>query len=521
MLARAGKKEEAAICMLEALSRPDGVINRDELLDAVRVVLEARGLEKAEKAILENGIPKGGASLAERQRALGLALALSPEINLERGRELLLFAISEDAEDALVMLRLGDVSQLEEDRELCYRRALVLSPGWTYARAYLANYLIEHNRAMEAWEFTAGHAHESAALMTAHGKALYGMGQYEEAVSTFEQALSMSEVDESFLYVNLWLAQIRSGAHKAGLRTARKGLKLFRDDLKWFVRVAESLRELGNFDEARMILERGVRKGLSQEETLKAEYETAWMLKDYDLARQVLEELMVVSTENPGNGKLGWVKSRYLHLLVVTGDFTQARQFLQREDLSAEGWGEAALAILMSDESELTLELAEWALSLDPEQYAGLYAKADALSRLDREQEARAVYQRLIEVYPEEHHAYEKLALRFSAEGDLERAFEYAERSVELGVFCPYAWATRGLVHFLCGRQTEAKEDLQNGWNRADPQGKEKLIFYWWVLSALNGDDVLAERQRQLTYQEIRTDLERRIATLIEVVLAN
>ena len=521
LLARAGDNEGAAVCMLEALSRPDGVMNRDELLEAVRVVLEARGLEQAEKDILENHIPKGSASLAERQRALGLALALSPNINLERGRELLLMALSGDAEDALVMLRLGDISQSEEDRELCYRRALVLAPGWTYARAYLANYLIENNREMEAWEFTAGYAHESSALMTAHGKALYGMGHFEEAASTFEQVLSMSEVAESSVYVNLWLAQIRSGAHKAGLRTARKGLKLFGDDPKWFVRVAESLRELGNFEEARVILERGVRKGLSQEETLKAEYETAWMLKDYDLARHILEELMIVSTESSGNGRLGWVKSRYLHLLVVTGDFTQALQFLQQEDLNAEGWGEAAWTILLSDESEVTLELAERALTLDPEQYGGLFAKAEALSHLGREQEALAVYQRLIEVYPEEHHAYEKLALRLAAEGDLDRAYDYAERSVELGVFCPYAWATRGLVNFLCGRLTEAQEDLQNGWNRADQQRKEKLIFYWWVLSALNGDEFLAEQQRLLTYQEIKTDLERRIVALIEVMLAN
>ena len=531
LLGKAGNKEASTQYMLEALGRRDGVMNRDELYEAVAIILKTAGLEEAEKAILEKPIVEGGAPAVERQRALGLALALSPGEYSERARELLLLALSVDAEDATVMLRLGDVSQADEDRELCYRRALMLGPGWATARANLANFLIDHGQEMEAWEFTSGHSQESLELMAAHGRALFGMGHYEEAVSAFEQAMAMStsamstsamgEEDDPVLYENLWLAQLRSGLHKAALKTARQGLKLFGDEPKWYVRVAASLREMGRFDEARTALEKGNRKGLNEEDVLKAEYEMAWMQKDYDMALQVIEDLINTTGEKAGDGRLGWAEARYLHLLVAMGRFEEASQFLLQENLDASGWGEAAWAILLTDENELLLELAERALSLDPDQYSGLFTRVEALSRLDREEEALAAIQRLLEVYPEEHNAYEKLALRLAAVGELERAFEYAEQCVELGVFCPYAWATRGLVHFLSGRLEEAREDLQSGWMRADHQRREKLTYFWWLLAVLQGEADLAERRKIQAYQEARTELERRILGLIEAVLAD
>jgi len=331
----------------------------------------------------------------------------------------------------------------------------------------------------------------------------------------------MGEEDDPVLYENLWLAQLRSGLHKAALKTARQGLKLFGDEPKWYVRVAASLREMGRFDEARTALEKGNRKGLNEEDVLKAEYEMAWMQKDYDMALQVIEDLINTTGEKAGDGRLGWAEARYLHLLVAMGRFEEASQFLLQENLDASGWGEAAWAILLTDENELLLELAERALSLDPDQYSGLFTRVEALSRLDREEDALAAIQRLLEVYPEEHNVYEKLALRLAAVGELERAFEYAEQCVELGVFCPYAWATRGLVHFLSGRLEEAREDLQSGWMRADHQRREKLTYFWWLLAVLQGEADLAERRKIQAYREARTELERGILGLIEAVLAD
>jgi len=245
------------------------------------------------------------------------------------------------------------------------------------------------------------------------------------------------------------------------------------------------------------------------------------MRKDDQTARHILEEFIAAVAEPSDDGKLGWAQGEYLHLLVKRGELDEARHFLEKRNLNAEGWGEAARAIALSETSELTLELAERTLAIDPEQYQGLFARAEALSRLGREEEAWKALELLRTVYPEDHYAYEKIAIWLAAEGKLEKAFEFADRSVELGVFCPYAWATRGLIHFLNRRAVEALGDLQTGWNRADPQRRERLVFYWWLLAELQGEDELAFQRKSQAIAEARTVLEGGILRVIEVELAN
>ena len=521
LLSRAGDREAAFGCMLEALTMPDGLTNRDELDEAVTIILERGGLEQAEMSLLQEPVPEGGASKLERQRSLGLALVRQPEHYGERARELLLMTLAEHPEDAEVTLRLGDVSLTEADREKCYRQALLLAPNWPFARSHLAMFLVENGREIEALEFTAGHEQELLRMMTAHGRALFSAGYYEEAVSTFEQAVELDGLQDVSLLVNLWMAQVRNGLYKTALKTARLGIRQFSNDPRWYVRAGTALRELGRFDEARRALEKALRKGLSQEEALRAEYEIAWVEKDHETALQVIEELISLLDEQEGGGKLRWAERQYLHLLAVMGRSHEVRQFIDRETLSAEGWGEAAWAILESDENELLLELAEKALAFDPSQYRGLFARAEALSRLGREEEAQAAFQRLLDEHPEEHSAYEKLALKLADNGELEKALEYAERGVELGTFCPTAWATRGLLQALSGSMEAALDDLQTGWRRADQQRGKNQAYFWWLLAALEGEVELAGERKYQAFQEIQTELDRRIVRLIERMLAD
>jgi Tfp pilus assembly protein PilF len=519
LLLRSGNKAAAARAMIKALDRQDGVRNRDELFEAARLILETQGLEKADAILLGKGVPEGGSPVVERQRALGLALASSTEQAPERARELLLFALSANPDDALVMLRLGDISPGEEDRELCYRRALELAPDWAFARANLANYLMGQGREKEAWEFTNGHAHENLEMMGVHGRVLLSLGHFEEAASLLDQAIHLSEIDNPRLYQDLWQALLRGGNRKAALKTARKGLKLFGGE--WYVRLSESFRLAGQLDEAEAVIERGMRTVVNQVDLLRTEYEIAWMRKDDETARQILEELLLAEAGSARDGKLGWAQGRYLLLLVSHGELDLAQRFLEQKNLSAEGWGEAAWAIAFSNACELTLELAERALALDHEQYRGLFAKTEALSCLGRDEEAWRVIEVLRRAYPEDHYAYEKIALRLAAEGELEKAFEFADRSLELGMFCPYAWATRGLVYLLTGKTGEALADLQMGWNRADPQRRESLVYYWWLLAELQGDAGLAEQRKRQAIEEARTGLAVRILGAIEAELAN
>ncbi len=519
-LGHAGQAEAAARMMLDALKYPDGVENRDELYQAIDAILDGLGVEAGEQEILALPPTEGGAPIRERVRALGLSFARSPLEHGERARGLLRESVADNPEDALATLRLGDVAQSELDRELCYRRALILSPRWALARSNLAEFLIEQGREEEALEFTSGHESESQELGVAHAKALIGVGHYEEAVVDLDRILASSEGLDSTLHAYRWIALLQSGQRKSALKAARHGVKLFPQDLTWYIRLATSFRELERLAEARQVLEKGRQMGLSEMDVLKAEYEMAWLEKDYENALAVTEALLALSDEKTGDGRLGWVESRRLRLFVQLGRIDEARSFLENENLEAAGWGEAAWTVMQTDAHLFTLELAQRTLALSSQEYHGLYARAQALNDLGREEEAVAAFQELREAFPEEHNSYEKLALRLALDGSLDEALEYAEHAVEFGLFCPYAWAVRGLVLYIRGQVKEAMSDLQTGWNRADVQRRRKSLVFWWLLAHLEGDEHLAENRKRQALEEARTDFDWRLIYKMEAIYA-
>jgi tetratricopeptide (TPR) repeat protein len=509
-LARAGQPEPAARAMLEALSRADSLQNADELYDAVYAVIEGLGPEAGEKAILAAPLPAGSTPMAERQRALGLTLALYPKERSDRARELLSAALAANPDDSYATLRLGDVSQTDADREALYRRALLLAPRWAFARAHLAEFLLEAGRAAEALEFTEGHENDSFDVLAAHGRALLDTGHCDEAIPVFEQALSGSRQPTSSLYYWKWAAQEDCGLHEAALATAQAATPLFPKNLLWHVRAAISLRHLGKLDEAERVIEAGKAKGLGQEHILEAEYETAWARKDWSAALSAVEKLISLTGEIAGDEQLGYWENKRLRLLLALKRVDDARRFILGEKLNADGWGKAAWTTMMAEEWTLCGEFAENALALDPQHFKGLFTRAEALRGRDREAEAVAAYHRLREAHPNEHNAYEKLGLLLALDGKTGEALELAERAVALGPFCPFSWATRGYVHFVRGDRAPALADLQTAWGRADTERRRQANEYWWLLAALQGQTELAEDRRRKAIEEATTSAGRR-----------
>jgi tetratricopeptide (TPR) repeat protein len=519
-LSRAGRREPAARAMVEALSRADGLQDAKELDDAVHAILEGLGLEDGERAVLEAPVPDGGAPMHERQRALGLNLALFQKERAARARELLNAALARNPEDSYATLRLGDVAETDADREALYRRALLLAPRWAFARARLAEFLIEAGRAAEALEFTDGHETESFDVLVAHGRALLDAGHCDQAVPAFEQALSWMSQPTSSLYYWKWAAQEDCGQHEAALATAQAALPLFPNNLLWFVRVATSLRHLGRLDEAERVVEQGKAKGLGEQHVLEAGYETAWTRKDWGAALAAVEKLIRLTGEKAGDEELGHWENRRLRLLLALQRVDDARRFVFSEKLNADGWGRAAWTAMMAHEWALCAELAEKALALDPQHFSGLFTRAEALSGLDREAEAVAAYHRLREAHPNEHNAYEKLGLLLALDGKSDEALALAERAVELGPFCPFAWATRGYAHFVRGDRPLALADLQTAWGRADTERRRQSNEYWWLLAALQGQPELADDRKRKAMEEATTAAGRRQVAQIEELLS-
>jgi tetratricopeptide (TPR) repeat protein len=289
-----------------------------------------------------------------------------------------------------------------------------------------------------------------------------------------------------------------SGQAAIALKTARKALRLSKDhpghEAAWFLRLATSLRRLGRFDEASRAVERGRLHGLSDLDVLRAGYETALARNNLADAMNALDSYIRLDFNEQGvggflNGRLGWAEAERLRLLIKIGRSDEAVSFLEKMQLDAEGWGQAAWNLVLTDSGvqsdTLALQAADQALSLDAANHAGLFTRAEALGSLGREPEAVQAWVALRDAHPEDHTAYEKLALRLALSGDLPQALQFADRSIALGAFCPFSWAARGVVHFFGGHSEEALADLQLAWNRADVQQRRKNQVFWRLLSML------------------------------------
>ena len=519
LLSQTNRQDEAAQVMIETLSYVDGVLNREELQTAVRIIVEGVGSVKAENLLRSTPVPEGGASIVERTRALGLVLAEKPDQSAAQARKLLQVALTDDPQDSQIMLSLGDVAQSEVDRELLYRQALLHSPRWPPARARLARYLVEHERAAEAIEFTSGHETESDELLAVHGSALLGLRRYEEAAGVYAQAVDALADAEDWLWVEKWSAEQACGWYQQAAGSAQSAMTLFPADLRWYTRLAVSLRSLGELAEAAEVIARGRECGLDEVDGLRVEVELAWAAKDADTALELIERLAELGEETRVDGRLSWAEGRLFRLLVELNRPDEALALVEAVHLNADGWGEAAWVANLYHAPRLALTLAEQALTIAPRQYSGLYTRAEALSALGIEAEARRAYQTLLDAYPDEHHAYEKLALRLAVAGQSAQALEQADRAVALGSFCPFAWAVRGYVYSLNRQFSAAEADLQSGWERTDARQRSESLYYWWLLAALRREDERAAELRHRAYQQIATAFDARILAQVEQIL--
>ncbi|MFZ6029326.1 MAG: C39 family peptidase [Chloroflexota bacterium] len=516
MLARAERHAEAAQMMLAALAYPDAVTNQDGLLSAINIILGGLGLEAGDRAILAVALPEKGIPPAYLRRCLGLALANHPEEAADRARELLRESLQADPQDVVVMVHLGDVADDEQEKEALYRRAVMQAPHWDYARLSLVYFLLDTERENDALELTAGHEHDSLELLIAHGRCLLAVGHYEEAADVFAEVFTQRESLENWLCYFKWYAEKQSGRAEACLKTAQDGLACFgAENPRWYKYLSNAFCLLGRYEEALQALEEGAAHELPEDAVLEGRYEIAWAQNDYAAALPIVEQLAVHDSQ-PGTLN-GWEQQR-LRLLAELGRPDEARAFAESRQLDADGWGNAAWAILRADDKALTLEFAARALALDGENYAGLYTRAQALSDMNREAEAIEAYYRLRDIHPDEHNAYEKLAYRLAVRGELDEALALAERAVMLGSFCSFAWATRGMVHFLRGERAEALEDLETAWNQGDSDDRRQKNVEWWLLAEMHCDAPLATERKQQALSEAN-DIDRAAIAKMEALL--
>lgn len=83
---------------------------------------------------------------------------------------------------------------------------------------------------------------------------------------------------------------------------------------------------------------------------------------------------------------------------------------------------------------------------------------------------------------------------------------ELAERAVQPGSFCPFAWATRGYLYFLSGQWDAPRADLEIAWKRATFSQRREGFAFWWMLASLQNNPLLAFYREIQARRESRTD---------------
>lgn len=515
MAERAGRAEEAAAAMLDALGEAGAFDDLNALGHAIAVALAGMGVEAGAAAVL--GAPEQVIPLATRERLLGMVLS-EYEDQAERARELLRRSLAGAPDDAATLIRLGDVAESDDERGQCYRRALVLTPGWAFARGRLARLLARQERWVEVLELTSGYTSDALELTELYGRALLRLGRFEESADSYAQLVGQLAAPPDWVLYYTWLAQKRAGRHAEAIATGQMAAQRFPDDPDWFVRIALTLVAAGAHDDALEAVRAGRSSGLPEEAEHNIAYAIALADHDPRRALEIARRGRALEEETP-QGELSMWEYRIVRHLAEIGHEDDARALAADRDLTAKGWGYAAWELCDAKSWELVREFAEQALARDETSYPGLFSYAVALRELGCEDEARAGYERLRQAHPDEHNSYEKLALLLAIEGQTDAALVQAEHAVALGAFCHLAWATRGYVAFVRGERDRALADFDAAWTRADVDGRRDEHIFWWIRAALRGEEETAARERELAIAEAVTQFSRGHIAQVEALL--
>jgi tetratricopeptide (TPR) repeat protein len=209
------------------------------------------GIEKGTRATIPPSITAAPAAVV---RAQGTAAAQAAEL-VDKGRDLRLSgdlqgasdtldkAIALDPGNAEAWIQKGILEQYDLDNDeaalTAYDKALALAPGKNnYLRekkADLYNQLKQYDKALAQCDEILGHFYPDyfgdAALgetWNQKGRALYGLGRYEEAVSSYDKAIGLIK-DHQFAWNGKGLALEKLGKKDLAVAAYQKALEIYPD----------------------------------------------------------------------------------------------------------------------------------------------------------------------------------------------------------------------------------------------------------------------------------------------------
>lgn len=347
--------------------------------------------------------------------------------NLERARTLLRPLLKENPGDAESALLLAEIAALLGDQARAMRvleRALDSNPGTLSVRAKLADAYLAANRIEDVLAVTRGltpeQLRQQPELLEARGRALMLAGDPQAAQRTFERWTELAP-DSALAHYLYGDALARTGAIARAQEELQQAIKLAPDYLPARVAQVKMLVHLGELEAAREALTE--------------------LRGDFGAQPEVL-------------GIEGW-------FAMGTGDFATAAERFS-----------AALEQRPSSELVIRLVRALWAqekydraitvmnewLADHPRDLAVLLHLAGGYLTLERPAQAREIYAKVVEHYPDHVVALNNLAW-LSREGKLEDAITYARTAQRLAPNDPQVLDTLGMLLLRRG-------DVEAGYRR-------------------------------------------------------
>jgi tetratricopeptide (TPR) repeat protein len=522
-LFKAGHYENAAENMLQAIRRNGGVVDRESLAEALRVILHEFDPYVVDEIIHNDNQIDKGISLQELRRGLGIVLAENYPKAKSEAYQILLDVYRRNPEDAEIALLLGDVAPGDEERETYYRKALFSNIDWEQARITFINYLLDNDRAREALDYCTGWVDRFSSMAILSGRALYDLGFYESASQAFSQVISSMDARhdpvDTHVLSYLWQSERKAGLHEKCLATAKKGYKIFKRNPQWAMRMAVASSEMGLYDEAQLYIDRARSYGLDEVNLLRLQVNLAEKEDNLNLALEYLEAWLIDHPQEDDTDSLSWEELKRFKFWLEMGEVEHAWQYFTGRDISAHKWSQAAECALNYNNLSLAMALAEQAVTKVRNHTPGLIAYGKGLFLSGETDKALKIFQEIRTTHPEEHCPYEKLALIEVIEGKYQAALELADRAVNLGAHCSHAWAARGMIYFLCRQPEEALMDLRIAWNRCSIQERQWMPEYWLLLFSLIKNHDLVNSWLEIVLSMPEDHLSKKIFGLLEPLL--
>jgi len=214
-------------------------------------------------------------------------------------------------------------------------------------------------------------------------------------------------------------------------------------------------------------------------------------------ALDFVEKLCQAGGETEDDGKLGHWEVEKVRCLLALGDADRAVAFAEKQIADADDAAYLGWVSIEAERPDVARHFANRALAENAQLALAQLVHARLLDLAGDPAAALVAYERVTQLDPKEHAAWENAARILVGLGDVARAAPLAETAVKLGGLCAWAVAARGMVRALSGDRPGALADLDRAWNIAEPaERKRGAEGVWSVRAALHGDPVEARRLR-------------------------